>query len=100
MNMRVAKEEIALLMPSSLSSYTNEPHVGETATRGGLISKLASAVHFLLDLPRRHAVVAELAALSDRELADIGLARSDLARVFDASFASRQNRRLGGAAIG
>ena len=34
----------------------------------------------------RRAVTNELAALTDRELADIGLSRSDLGRVFDPRF--------------
>jgi uncharacterized protein YjiS (DUF1127 family) len=37
---------------------------------------------------RRREVMAEMAMMSDRELADIGLARSDLPRVFDPAFAA------------
>ena len=37
---------------------------------------------------RRRAVMQELAMMSDRELSDIGLSRSDFARVFDPAFAA------------
>ncbi len=37
---------------------------------------------------QRRLVMAELALMSDRELADIGLSRSDLSRVFDPAFAA------------
>ena len=104
MNMRVAKEEIALLMPASLSHYADEPRLNETQARPGVFGAVARAVNYLLDLPRRHAVVAELAALSDRELTDIGLSRADLARVFDPNFAARQTgnraRTLGSVSLG
>ena len=39
-------------------------------------------------LPQRRAVISELNTLTDRELADIGLHRSDLKRVFDPRFQS------------
>ena len=41
---------------------------------------------------RRREVMAEMAMMSDRELADIGLARSDLPRVFDPAFAADHMR--------
>ena len=37
--------------------------------------------------PQRRALFEQLNAMSDRQLADIGLNRSDLSRVFDADFA-------------
>ena len=41
---------------------------------------------------RRREVMAEMAMMSDRELADIGLARSELPRVFDPAFAADRVR--------
>ncbi len=41
---------------------------------------------------RRRAVIQEMAMMSDRELADIGLTRSDLARVFDPDFVAAHAR--------
>lgn len=43
----------------------------------------------LVAIPRRMAVYDELSALSDRELADIGMARGDIRRVFDDAFIAR-----------
>ena len=48
------------------------------AMRGGL-ARLRGTLH-------RRAVLRELSALSDRELADIGLARGELDRVFEPDF--------------
>ncbi len=53
-------------------------------------SGLRRTVQWLLDMPRRRAVINELDALSDHELADIGLSRSDVPRVFDVSFAAQR----------
>ena len=44
-----------------------------------LFARLTAVLH-------RRSVTSELAALTDRELADIGLNRSDLGRVFDPRF--------------
>lgn len=87
MNARVAKEEIALLMPTTLASYADTAYTApaETAPTG-----FARAIAWLLDLPRRRAVLSELSALSDHELSDIGLSRTELSRVFDPEFAARR----------
>ena len=90
MNMRVAKEEIALLMPTTLSHYADEPRFqAETAGRS-LFARIASAITWISEIPARHAVLMELNEMSDRELADIGLQRADLVRVFDKSFNPHQ----------
>jgi uncharacterized protein YjiS (DUF1127 family) len=88
MNARVAKEEIALLMPTTLASYADTAYAAPVPQAP---SAFARAVRWLVDLPRRRAVLAELAALSDHELTDIGLNRSELARVFDPSFAAQRS---------
>jgi uncharacterized protein YjiS (DUF1127 family) len=41
---------------------------------------------------RRRAVIQEMAMMTDHELADIGLSRSDLARVFDPDFVNAHAR--------
>lgn len=38
---------------------------------------------------RRRAIMQEISMMTDRQLSDIGLSRSDLAYVFDATFAAR-----------
>ena len=48
----------------------------------GLGGRLAHIVRWVLDMPRRRAVLNELESLSDHELADIGLARADVPHVF------------------
>jgi uncharacterized protein YjiS (DUF1127 family) len=88
MNARVAKEEIALLMPSTLASYAGADFA---APEQAPANTLLRAVRWFLDLPRRRAVIAELSALSDYELADVGLTRSDLSQVFDPAFAAQRN---------
>jgi uncharacterized protein YjiS (DUF1127 family) len=90
MNAYVNKEEIALLIPNTLSHYFKdevEYMPQPEPTKLGLFSRVASAWRWLADMPRRRAVMDELDALSDHELADIGLARSELSRVFDPAFA-------------
>jgi hypothetical protein len=91
MNARVAKEEIALLMPTSLSRYADEPMLHDEAPQSGLMARLSAALTWVIDLPRRQAVLAELSQLSEHELADIGLSRTDLSRVFDRSFAAQRS---------
>jgi uncharacterized protein YjiS (DUF1127 family) len=98
MNMRVAKEEIALLMPASLSHYADEPRLFVETIRKGFLASIVSALRFLVELPNRHAVMLELNDMSDRELADIGLHRAELGRVFDPNFVASR-RPLGGVAL-
>jgi uncharacterized protein YjiS (DUF1127 family) len=97
MSARIAKEELALLMPNALSHYfQDEPHAGPpNATQGRtILQSIAAVTSWLMELPRRRAVLNELGGLSTRELADIGLTREDLPRVFDSGYASRHNSRV------
>lgn len=59
---------------------------------GRVARRIGVAFRSLLTMPRRMAVYDELAALSDRELADIGMTRSDIRFVFDEAFATRAER--------
>ena len=101
MNARIAKEEIALLIPTSLSHYADEPRIEPEASGRSFGSRLASMLTWLMELPRRRTVLAELNELSDHELADIGLNRSELNRVFDPAFAAERvrSRKLLGRAL-
>ena len=99
MNAPLTKEHIALLMSDSLTYRT--PGVEEVAPRpaaAGLLGRLRAAAAYLVSLPQRRAVLDELSILTDRELADIGLNRGELGRVFDPRFAESR-RRTGGYAI-
>ena len=51
-----------------------------------LASLLARASVWLDERSRRDRIVRELRSLTDRELADIGIARCDVHRVFDPEF--------------
>ncbi len=64
---------------------------------GVLAERIAASVRWLAEMPRRRAVLDELGRLSDHELADIGLTRADLPRVFDPAFVAGRNfaRRAG-----
>jgi uncharacterized protein YjiS (DUF1127 family) len=54
----------------------------------GIGNFLRRAVAAVADWRRRQAVIREMEMLTDRDLADIGLTRSDLPRVFDPEFAA------------
>ena len=82
MNAPLAKEQIALLMSDSLT-YRMSPVQGTDATiadaRPTFWQRAARAVAGRL---RHRAVLSQLAMLTDRELADIGLDRAELGRAF------------------
>ena len=59
-------------------------------TGQGLFARMGAALRSLAALPHRLAVINELNMLSDRELADVGLQRSDLGRVFDSRFVAER----------
>ncbi len=98
MNAPLAKEQIALLMSDSLTyrSTVVEGTDGTIANASpaprGLTQRISGWISTLLAMPRRRAVLDELASLSDRELADIGLNRAELSRVFDPRFAETRKR--------
>jgi uncharacterized protein YjiS (DUF1127 family) len=96
MSTRIAKEEMARMMPNSIGHYFKED-AAETPvviqSRPGIFARIANAVTYILEIPHRRAVMNELYSLSPHELADIGLTRAELPMVFDADFAAS---RLGG----
>ena len=67
--------------------------------RGGLRA-LGRFIRALFPMPRWHSTISELNAMTDRELANIGLLRRDIPRVFDPDFAAaygagRRRRAVG-----
>ena len=91
MNVRVAKEELELLLPTTMSHYFHDEPMQAAVPavrRPGLFARMWQ---WLVEMPKRRAVLDELNMLSDHELADIGLNRSELPRVFDPSFVAERN---------
>ena len=108
MTTRVAKEEIAILMPTRLTHYFTDdlqslPENASETGRASLVARIGAAFSGLrarLAARRaRGAAVAELSRLSDHELSDIGLVRSDLLRVTDPGFVASHNAERAAASV-
>ena len=84
MTTHVAKNAMTMLLLSDAEAARVQRRRGAAVLEG-----LLAALRWLVALPRRSAVLHELGQLSDRELADIGLTRADLPRVFDPDFRGR-----------
>jgi len=95
MNATFAKNQMSHLAPTGLGYGGADADGVEHAGRRGIGRRIADALAYLVALPRRRAVLDELSSLSDRELADIGVARSELKRVFDPAFGRDQSVRGG-----
>jgi uncharacterized protein YjiS (DUF1127 family) len=84
----IAKNQLAFELPklSYIDASLEEPNLREPTyhhgTRHGLGAWLAERVATLAKWKRRRQDLAELRAMTDRELSDISLNRGDLARVF------------------
>ena len=118
MDARIRREETALLLnltspvPSEAELIRLEATRARDAAVGNAIGGAVKAVWhgiratmaFLAAYPERLRVLRHLSTLTDRELADIGLERGDLSRVFDQDFAVTRERApaarlgIGGAA--
>ena len=70
-------------------SYDEPPVIDVKTQNHGFGHLLTHVMETFAAWRRRQAVVQELAMMSDRELADIGLSRADLPRVFDPAFAEQ-----------
>lgn len=91
MSLSIAKDPMSFVMLASLSeagiiNRGSIDHTHNEPPRPGLAERIATAVKWLVELPRRHSVIQELSVLSDHELADIGLSRGELNRVFEPHF--------------
>ena len=73
-------------------SYDEPPAAVVKTPSSGIAHWLNWAMTAFAEWRRRQAVLQEMAMLSDRELADIGLSRADLPRVFDPAFAADRAR--------
>lgn len=95
------KEEFRFKLPEMLSYHSTwddadyEPAL--PARRESWVVRAAGAVkHRLTQMIERQRVTRELEAMSDRDLADLGLSRYDIPRVFEAEFAKEHALRNGG----
>jgi uncharacterized protein YjiS (DUF1127 family) len=86
-----SKQALAFNLPEMLSYHSTwddadyEPVL--PPRRPSITHRLGEFFHRMAVAPQRAATRAELAAMTDRELADIGLSRYDIGRVFDPVFA-------------
>jgi uncharacterized protein YjiS (DUF1127 family) len=95
MNAPITKDQFTFTLGNA--SYVDYSYDEPTAT---VVEKparsigqwLASAVASFAEWRRRHAVMHEMEMLTERELADIGLTRADLPRVFEPAFAADHAR--------
>jgi uncharacterized protein YjiS (DUF1127 family) len=106
MDAPITRQGFGLLLPANHRAAVTEAELlrlqaaqaRDSAIAGGLrraVGAVVGWVRALITLPRRAAVFEELNRLSDRELADIGLTRDGIARVFDEDFAiEREAERL------
>ncbi len=97
MSVQPSKQALNFKLPEMLSYHSTwddadyEPVLAPT--RPGPARRVAAMLRRLAALPARMAVRNELCAMSDRELADIGINRYDVNRVFDSDFADEHARR-------
>ncbi len=96
MTIRYATDELALMMATSMSSYFTPSDRGFNSeyaafyfdtpvpTRPGIVARISAWL-------KRRAAVSELSALTDHELADIGLSRGELATAFDQNVVAARN---------
>lgn len=92
-----AKNNFSLLMLSDQPHYFKDEAEYAPQPQNpprGFFSRIGGVLRWIATLQRRRAVMGELAMLSDRELADIGLTRSNLSSVLDAAFAPQHHEEL------
>lgn len=92
MTTTISKYELALMMPGTLHHYFKDEaayRVPDAPKRPGVLARIGAAVSAWTT---RRADAVELAALSDAQLADIGISRADAARMLDADFAAQRGR--------
>jgi uncharacterized protein YjiS (DUF1127 family) len=99
MNASINKNDFAFKLPEMLSYHSTwedadyEPALPRR--RHSVLVRLASApVRWATAYAERRRVINELAQMSDRELADLGISRFDIPRVFDPAFAAERAGRL------
>ena len=94
MNASVARDQLSFSLGNL--SYIGPSYEELTAPveepSGGFGAWIARLSATLAEWRHRRVVMQELAMMSDRDLSDIGLSRSDIVRVFDPAFATEHGR--------
>jgi uncharacterized protein YjiS (DUF1127 family) len=98
MSVQTSKQAAAFRLPEMLSYHSTwddadyEPVL--PPRRRGWAGRLVSSVRrAMTEVPRRRAMQQELSSMTDRELADIGMNRYDVGRIFDPEFAREYRER-------
>jgi len=91
MSAPIAKSQMAFELPklSYIDTSWEEPAVNpaaDTVRAGGIVAWIAARASDVRTWRAKSQSRAELAQLTDRELADVGLNRGDLDRMFDDRF--------------
>ena len=87
MTTHVSKEQLGLMMPGTMDHYfQDEPEYLEIPRPGLLVRAVAGIAAWNARRAENEAV----ASMSDADLADIGISRSEATLVFDRDFAARR----------
>jgi uncharacterized protein YjiS (DUF1127 family) len=100
MSAPLAKTDFVFKLATSQSyidrSYDPTPAAAAQPAPRGLLRRIGDGLAFIGESAKnwaaKHATLTQMETMSDRELADIGLSRGDLPRVFDADFAADHAR--------
>lgn len=85
MNPRQSQEQIGLF-PAATQAQAETPTGSSRSLLGAIGQAMAAIGSALASWPERRATYEKLRRLSDRELADIGIDRGDITRVFEPDF--------------
>jgi uncharacterized protein YjiS (DUF1127 family) len=95
MNALTSKDQFTFsLGNASYVDYAHDepPAIVDEPHKHGIREWLSRSVSALVEWRHRQVVMQEMEMMTDRELADIGLSRADLPRVFDPAFAADHAR--------
>jgi len=95
MNAPLAKDQFTYSLGNMSyigATYEDAPAYPAQEVRQASGGWIARGVRAIKEWYRRQAVLREMEMMTDRELADIGLSRADLPRVFDLAFVADRAR--------
>lgn len=90
MTATLANDQFAIKLnriPSYIDASEEQKAAVAPAAPRSLARRIADSLTWFAHFRARQALMAEMSAMSDRELADIGLSRTDIPRVFSSNFA-------------